>query len=372
MQSNWKIFSIFGIDIELHISFILFILLFVFLDVKFLLVLLLLFTSILLHELSHSLVAKYNGIKVRKIVLLPIGGMAAMDETPMKPYSEFKMAIAGPLFNYLLCVAIALVVQGFGLNLLASWSDWNLMLNGSLSVPIATLIVSSTFWLNWILGTFNLFLPAIPLDGGRVFRSALAMVTDYVTATRIATTVSTVITFFLFLYALLTFNIILLIISVFVYFSAVSELDYALSNRLLAHFPLSKLVRKNYLVLPISTKLDEAIATMISSHTLVIFTKMDREMELVSLYDIKRIPKSKWKTTSLKPAAHKLRPIGIGEPLPSILRAMNKKGVEALPVKDNGKLVGVVFRDDINQTFEILKVSSGPVVLTKKSRNRQV
>lgn len=358
MQYNWKLFSIFGIDLELHISFILFILLFVFLDVKFLFVLLLLFASITLHEFSHALVARYNGIRVKRIVLLPIGGMAAMDEKQLKPYPEFKMAIAGPLFNYLLCATIALAVQGFNLPFLISWADWNLVLEGSLAVPLSTLLVSSTFWLNWVLGTFNLFLPAIPLDGGRVFRSAIALVTDYVTATRIATTVSTVITFFLFLYALVTFNIILLIISVFVYFAAVSELDYALSNKLLSHFPLSKLVRKNYLVLPPSTKLDEAIAEMIASRTLVIFTKMGKELELVSLYDITHVPKSKWKTTSLKPVARKLKPAKLGDSLPSVLRSMTKKGVEALPVMGRGKLEGVVFRDDIQRVFEILKVSN--------------
>jgi len=358
MQSNWKLINIFGIDIELHISFILFILLFVFLDTSFLIILLLLFTSITLHELSHALVAKYNGIKVKKIVLLPIGGMAAMDEAQLKPYAEFKMAIAGPLFNYVLCIAIALIVQGFNLPFLTTWADWNLVLEGSMAVPLSTLIISSTFWLNWLLGTFNLFLPAIPLDGGRVFRSALAMVTDYVTATRIATTVSTVITFFLFLYALITFNIILLIISVFVYFGAVSELEYALSNKLLSHFPLSKIVRKNYLVLPPSTKLDEALAAMIASHTLVIFTKIGKEVELVSLYDINRVPKSKWKATTLKPIARKLRAVKLTDPLPKVLRSMEKSQVEALPVKDKAKLVGVIFRDDINHVFEILKVSN--------------
>ncbi len=358
MQSNWKLFSIFGIDIELHITFILFILLFVFLDVDFLLILLLLFTSITLHELSHSLVAKHNGIKVKRIVLLPIGGMAAMDEAQLKPYPEFKMAIAGPLFNYVLCIAIALAVQALNLPFMVSWSDWNLVLEGTLSVPLATLLVSSTFWLNWLLGTFNLFLPAIPLDGGRVFRSALAMVTDYVNATRIATTVSTVISLFLFLYSLITFNIILLIIAVFVYFGAVSELDYALSNKLLAHFPLSKLIRKRYLVLPPETKLDTALAEMIASHTLVIFTKTGKSMELVSLYDIRRVPKSKWKATPLSSIARKLRPVRPSDPIPKVLRLMAKSGVEALPVRGKRGLAGVIFRDDISHVFEVLKMSN--------------
>jgi len=86
MKSAYKLLSVLGIDIELHISFILFLILFIFLDPKFLFMLIVLFASITLHELSHSLIGRYNGIKVKKIVLLPIGGMAAMEEKKLKPW----------------------------------------------------------------------------------------------------------------------------------------------------------------------------------------------------------------------------------------------------------------------------------------------
>ncbi|MFC2175071.1 site-2 protease family protein [archaeon] len=358
MKSNFKIFNVMGIDVELHISFILFVLLFLLLDWSFLIILFVLFASITLHELSHSIIGKLHGINVKKIVLLPIGGMAAMDEVQLKPYSEFKMSIAGPLLNFSLCTLIALAAQLFGLPFLMGWADWNAAMGGSIAVPLATMLFSSAFWLNWLLGSFNLFVPAIPLDGGRVFRSALALVTDYVNATRIATTVSTVITFFLFLYALFTYNIILLVISIFVYLGAVSELEYALSNKLLAHFPLQRIVRANYLVLKPATKLDKAIEEMIKSRSLVAFTTIGRHMELVSLYDIRHVPKSKWKTTSLKAIANRVRAAEIGDSVTVVMHSMMRNGLEAMPVISEEEIVGVVFRDDIDRVFEILKVSN--------------
>jgi len=357
MQTNFRIARIAGISIELHISFLLFVLLFVILDWRLIPMLLILFASITLHELAHSLVGKLNGIHVKRIMLLPIGGMASMDEVQIKPYPEFKMSIAGPLFNYLVCALIALCVQLLGLPFL-SWADWNAAISGELAASLAAVTLSSAFWLNWLLGTFNLFIPAIPLDGGRVFRSALAMVTDYISATRIATTVSTVITFMLFIYALLTFNIIMLFIAVFVYLGANAEMEFALSNKLLQHFPLSRLVRRNYLTLPPSTKLDKALEKMIGSRSLTAFTKAGPRLALASLYDIRHVPREKWAKTTLKSIARSVGQVDAHAPLTRVLQAMMQGGIEAVPVIENGKIIGVVFRDDIDRVFEILKVSS--------------
>ncbi len=358
MKTNFKLLNIFGIDIELHMSFILFVLLFIVVDWSFIPILAVLFASITLHELSHSLVGKANGIKVKKIVLLPIGGMAAMDEVQLKPYSEFKMSIAGPLFNFSICAVLAVITYLFGLPYLLAWPNWNLAISGELVVGLGTLMFSSAFWLNWLLGTFNLFVPAIPLDGGRVFRSALALVMDYVNATRIATIVSTVITFMMFIYSLFTYNIILLIISIFVYLGAVSELEYALSNKLLAHFPVSRLVRKNYLVLSPRKRLDKTLEEMIASRSLVVFTNVGKQLAVLSLYDIRHVPKSKWKTTTVSSIAKKVNPIEVSYPLTSVLHLMMKTGLEAIPVVKNKKIIGVIFKDDINHLFEILKVSN--------------
>lgn len=179
MGSAFNLGKLFGIQFRLHFSwFIIFIL------VTFSLVYpdytqwrywvigvitsLLLFVSVVAHELAHSLVGRANGIPIESITLFIFGGVAQMTKEATQPGAELKMAAAGPMCS--------LVIGGFfGL----------LSLIPEIPQPIALMI----FWLavmNGILAAFNL-IPGFPLDGGRVFRSLLWHFTgSYSRSTRIA------------------------------------------------------------------------------------------------------------------------------------------------------------------------------------------
>jgi len=355
MRGSWKLFTVFDIDIELHISFLLLLPLVLFFDWTFMLILFVLFTSIVAHELTHSLMAKREGVEVKKIVLLPIGGMAVMSETKLSAFDEFRMAIAGPLFNFAFCLVIALAVYALGIPILGL-DGWNLAIENPVGISLITLFVSSYFWLNWLLGVFNLFIPAIPLDGGRVFRSMLAMGMKYVDATRVATRVSRIVTIFLFLFAFFTYNIILMVISVFIWLGSAAEMEFALSDALLAGVPLNNVLRTNYLLVDDDLTIDMVVADMITSRSLVALIEMDGHIGTTSLYDIRHVPKSKWKTTKIGRVSRKLKPIGAKHSIMDALKRMNKEQVDALPVTYKRKLKGVVFRDDILKVFEILKV----------------
>jgi Zn-dependent protease/CBS domain-containing protein len=116
----------------------------------------LLFGSIVVHELCHSLVARRYGIPMKGITLFIFGGIAEMDDEPPSANSEFMMAIAGPL---------ASVVIGF--------IFYGIEAAGRGSAPIQlTGVVAYLARINWILAAFNM-VPAFPLDGGRVLRSLL-------------------------------------------------------------------------------------------------------------------------------------------------------------------------------------------------------
>jgi len=115
-----------------------------------------LFGSIVIHEFSHSIVARYYGVPMKGITLFIFGGVAEMEEEPPNPKTEFLMAIAGPLAS----VAIGGVFYAIGAAARTSWPIEFLAVVGYLS---------ST---NWLLAGFNM-IPAFPLDGGRVFRAAL-------------------------------------------------------------------------------------------------------------------------------------------------------------------------------------------------------
>ncbi len=127
----------------------------------------LLFVSVLLHELSHSLVAKAKNIPVESITLFFFGGVAGITKEDLKPSSELQMALAGPLFSLFLAGAFFLINRADGTGIVAA-------------------VTFYLYQLNLILAIFNL-VPAFPLDGGRAFRAILyAYYKDLKKATKIA------------------------------------------------------------------------------------------------------------------------------------------------------------------------------------------
>src|SRR5262249_36836735 len=131
------------------------------------------FACVLLHELGHALTARRFGIRTLDIVLLPIGGVARLDRMPERPREEILVAIAGPAVN----LAIVLVLVAAGV------ARWPLRIEELTRGPLPFL-----FLVNFAMLAFNL-IPAFPMDGGRVLRALLATRMPYVRATRIASTV---------------------------------------------------------------------------------------------------------------------------------------------------------------------------------------
>ena len=142
----------------------------------------LLFVSVLAHELSHSLVALKNGLSIRKITLFVFGGVAHMDSEPRSPGVEFRMAIAGPVAS--------LVIAGL------CW----LVKSAAVRIggeTVATMVLEYAFLANLFLACFNL-IPGFPLDGGRVMRAILWRLTgNYIRSTVIAATAGRVFALFL-------------------------------------------------------------------------------------------------------------------------------------------------------------------------------
>jgi Zn-dependent protease/CBS domain-containing protein len=117
----------------------------------------LLYASVLIHELSHSVVARGYGLPVRRIVLWPLGGVSEIDREAPTPGREFAIAAAGP--------ALSLVLGGIG------WGLYQVVNTGIVGALIWQLMFA-----NIIVGLFNL-LPGLPLDGGRMLRAVIWLVT---------------------------------------------------------------------------------------------------------------------------------------------------------------------------------------------------
>ena len=186
MGKSLRLGRVFGIPIEVHISWLFVFLLLTFLladefeDVRLrwaagqrwtvaIITVVLLFLSVLAHELSHSVMAKSKGIPVRGITLFIFGGVTRMEREPQRPITEFVIALVGPLCSILLAALLGGV--------------WYLLGRGDSTFEIVLLLLA---WTNLGLGLFNL-VPGYPLDGGRLLRAGIWGLTgNYHRATQIA------------------------------------------------------------------------------------------------------------------------------------------------------------------------------------------
>ncbi len=167
------------------------------------------FACIALHELGHSVVAQQLGVQVRSITLLPIGGVAALRSIPENPWHEIAITVAGPMVN----AAIACALIPFT----GTPSHWLIV---AMPQDIHGLLLSLT-QANITLFVFN-FIPAFPMDGGRLLRAVLALVLPYRQATTIAAMVGQGLAI-LFVVAGLKFSIWLVLIGVFIFLGAEGE-----------------------------------------------------------------------------------------------------------------------------------------------------
>lgn len=171
MFKSWRLGSLFGFPIDLNVSFLILLgLVFVaFGGLVGVMIVSLAFASVLLHELGHALVARRLHVRVSGIELGFLGGAAKMVDLPRTPNAEIAIAAAGP--------AVSLALAGAGLGL-----------GAVLHLPL----LATIGWINLVLAGFNL-IPALPMDGGRILRAALAKRMSFVRATDVSVQVARVV-----------------------------------------------------------------------------------------------------------------------------------------------------------------------------------
>jgi Zn-dependent protease/predicted transcriptional regulator len=229
MRWSLSVGKIFGIKFKIHVTFF-FLLVFIFfiglsqrgLDKAVVAVLFIcaIFASGLIHEVGHSLIARRFGKEAKSITLLPIGGVATMEEMPEKPVQEIAMTIVGPFIN--------LAIAGILYLIIGRWSGLNMP---NLYPDTAKEFFGGIIGINIILAIFNL-VPAFPMDGGRVLRAILALRIDYVRATSIAVFIGQAIAM-LFIFYGIFFNLWLAFIGVFLYMGAGSEKQHVMLSSVL-------------------------------------------------------------------------------------------------------------------------------------------
>jgi Zn-dependent protease/CBS domain-containing protein len=217
-----------------------------------LLFILLIFLCVVLHEFGHAFAARRYGIKTRDITLLPIGGLARLERMPDKPREEVVVALAGPAANIVIAAALSIVIG------LTSGIPAPEMMEHT-GVPLALRLFTVNIW----LVLFNM-IPAFPMDGGRVLRAVLAMRMNYTRATQLAAKTGQAIAFVFFIIGL-WWNPLLLLIAVFVYFGASSEVAVAQMRSISKDLRVSSAMVTQFQSLPLDATLNQAVEALLST-----------------------------------------------------------------------------------------------------------
>ena len=357
MGGTFKIGRFSGIDVKVHWTFFLLLAFFAFIGYQAsgsplgaltaVVMIEALFFCVLLHEFGHSLVAQRLGVGIHSITLLPIGGSSNLESLPEKPADEVKISIAGPLVS----VVLALIFFGVGL-----------LLGAVPRVPTDLFMgfgsVGQFFFdlgfLNVVLAVFNL-LPAFPLDGGRILRGLLATRLGAVRATNISSIIGQVFAAAFFLIGLLSGDILLALVAVFIFFGASGEAQMVKERELTSGLTVSDVM---------GTK--PHTETVTPNHTfgqvleLVIhgyqedFPVLDEGGNLVGMLTREEIM-----TAAHSPERYSSVRELMKTNVPTIssqadlfedgLRILQQSGLRALPVTENGELVGMLTIEDVGQ-----------------------
>jgi len=365
MKYTWKVGRVSGIDIKIDSSWIIIFFLFTFSLALFyfpqsfpvsnrslywllgLITSLLVFASVLFHELAHSLIAKRQGEKVEDITLFILGGVAQISEELEEPRKEFFMALAGPLSSFFLAMVFVL------LSLLIT----------PVSKPLQVSF-SYLAYINAILGAFNL-LPGFPMDGGRVLRAIIWKSTgDLKKATRIASTVGQAIAFFLIFFGIFRFfrgnigGLWLVLIGWFLHHASVQGYSQILLRTSLQGLKASDLMSEEFMTVSPEISIDVLVREHVLKKRERAFLVMkDGELSgIVCLEDIKKYPVERWpelKVSDIMTPKDKIAYVSPEATGDQVLSSLASVGVNQLPVLDKGKVVGMICRGDLLKILQL-------------------
>jgi len=323
--------------------------------------------SVLLHELSHALVARARGVPIRRITLFLFGGVAHMEREPETPASEFLIAIAGPITSLLIGIgAAALGANLSGVDLTAAGASGDpLALRAALGTapPLATLLL----WLgpiNLMLAIFNL-VPGFPLDGGRVLRSVIWAVTkDLTRATRWASGAGQLVAWGLMALGLLDIfagalgsGLWLLLIGWFLNNAAKFSYQQRLLHSSLRDARVADVM--NTRIAHVSP--DLPISELVRDHALTGEQRLfpieseGRLLGLLRISDVRRLEPSAWSAARVRDlmspaaAADKLRP---DESAEQALEQLRGGRFDQLPVMQDSQVVGLVGHGELMRWLE--------------------
>jgi len=300
------------------------------------------FTSLVLHELSHSVVARARGMDVLGIRLFVFGGVSELKKEPSKANDELLMAVVGPVASSVLALAF--------------WGIRLAFVPDSLARGVATWIAT----INLSLAAFNL-LPGFPLDGGRILRAILWRATgDFRRASRIATRMGSIVAYGLILLGVMLMfgrgewmnGVWIAFVGWFLLTAANSSWAQVRIQEVLGQRSVSQVMRSESAIIPPS----ESVRAFVENRLLRTGEKCfvvgsgERMEGLVTLQDVKLLPREEWDLTSVERImvpVDQVRKIAPSDSLLVAMETMNAAGVNQLPIVDGDRLLGILTRQDL-------------------------
>lgn len=354
MKWSFRIATVAGIEVRIHVTFLLilgaFALLFAHdggLEAAAFgtLFFLSLFLCVVLHEFGHAFAARAYGIRTPDITLYPIGGVARLERMPTSPWHELVIALAGPAVNVVIAAILWIgVVRGY------SFSD------------VFDPQMDEDFWsgllrINIFLVLFNM-IPAFPMDGGRVVRALLATRLPYATATMIAARIGQVLAVGFVVASFTTqASPMLLVIGMFVFMGAQQELNFARLRQSAQSVRVADSMLGRFEILPDDLRVGELGPRLLTSNQEV-FVFADEDMlyrglalreELV--HGIRQLPPD----APAHSLSRDVRPIWPNSSMEDVLETMQKSQEPYLPVINGaGQVVGLI---GVEQMQELVRLS---------------
>jgi Zn-dependent protease len=308
-----------------------------------------LFVSVLLHELGHSVVAIRYKIQVRSITLFIFGGISQMGTEPISALAQFWISIAGPVVSFALAAFLLLLRPVF------------------MDVVPLLALAKYLIYINIVIGLFNL-IPGFPLDGGGVFRAIVWGIThNRRRATLIAANLGRFIAYlFIFfgVWQMFAGNFIngmwIAFIGWFLESAARGQVQQLALHDMLPGHKVSQAMNRKYTAIAADTTLQRLVDDHIlgSGRRSFVVKRSNETVGLLTLHHVKEVPRSEWSTTTsaqaMIPIAQTKRVKPDAE-LWTALQEMDRDGVNQLPVMTDGQIQGMLRREDVVSYLRALR-----------------
>jgi Zn-dependent protease/predicted transcriptional regulator len=304
-----------------------------------------LFVSIVVHEFAHSVVARHYGLPMKGITLFIFGGVAEMGDEPSNAKTEFLMAIAGPITSIL----IGVFFYAFHQAVLTVWP-----------VPVLG-ILAYLAWINWILAAFNM-IPAFPLDGGRVLRSALwQWKGNLASATRVASSIGSgfgVLLMIVAVWQLWEGNFIgamwYFLLGMFLRRAAESSYQQLVIRKALEGEPVRRFMNSNPVTVTPDLSIENLVEDYIYKKHYKMFPVVTGESQTlagcVTSSNVKNVPREEWSRHQVREVLQPCSTENTISPDADAVKALaqiSRSGQSRLMVVDHNHLVGVLALKDL-------------------------